>query len=248
MPNFDGGFGFFDVLLLWRRVSTLLPVLSPPNCPRQSTQNLDTVVPRSLARVHVHRPNARLALHLAAPPELAHAPLPHRRLHGVVAPAAAEQVAAVHVLRRTVAGAPLGPEGARGGVAEAVVGRLLHVDEVAGGGEAEPGVAQLEPAPAVHADLGGAVVLVSDVVAWNRAGGVTLEKSDGDGRLCEAHLEVADDFDHLQFDKKDDGIKILSRNLAHNRVKPKISDGSRHMQKVNFQDTRNPTIGKNQLL
>lgn len=60
-------------------------------------------LPVSLARVHVHRADARLALHVAAPVELAVAALLQRGLQSIVSPAAAHQVAAVHAWRGAIA-------------------------------------------------------------------------------------------------------------------------------------------------
>lgn len=72
----------------------LLDVVHPPREARIST---------SLAGVHVHGLRAHLALDVAAPVELAVAALAHRHLLGVVAAAAAHQVAAVHAVRGPVA-------------------------------------------------------------------------------------------------------------------------------------------------
>jgi hypothetical protein len=58
---------------------------------------------RLLAGVNVHRASAGAALDAAAPVELAVASLADRRLLGVVAAAAAQQVAPVQPVRCTVA-------------------------------------------------------------------------------------------------------------------------------------------------
>lgn len=118
--------------------------------------------------MHVHGPDARLALHLAAPLELAMAPLLHGALDGVVPPSAAQQVAAVDVGRSAVAGPALRAQRAHGVVTHAVVGGVLQVHQVVGRGDADLGVAQLQAAASVHADLRGAVVLVAEVVACNK--------------------------------------------------------------------------------
>lgn len=62
----------------------------------------------SLARVHVHRFDARLALDVTAPVEFALAALLDGGLERVVAAPAAHQIAAVHAGRRPVARPPAG--------------------------------------------------------------------------------------------------------------------------------------------
>lgn len=73
---------------------------------------------------------AQLALDLAAPVEGAGAPLDHRDLLGLVAPAAAHQVAAVDADARVVALPAVGAEDPELRVLLAERRRRLHVDEV----------------------------------------------------------------------------------------------------------------------
>lgn len=62
-----------------------------------------------LARMNIHRFDASLALHVAAPVEFALATLLHRRLVSVVASAAAHEIASVHSGRSPIARPPIGP-------------------------------------------------------------------------------------------------------------------------------------------
>lgn len=91
---------------------------------------------------------------------------------GVVAAAAAQQVAALDAVRRHVAGSVARPEGAGLRVGLAEVGRALVVDQVPLCGVLEEVVLdpqRLHPASRLavllHHHLGGAVVLVFQVVA-----------------------------------------------------------------------------------
>lgn len=73
---------------------------------------------------------ALIALHMAAPVELAAALPPPVQLMRVVAAAAAQQIAAVHAVRRPIAEAPIGAQRAETLVLLAVVGRVLQVHKV----------------------------------------------------------------------------------------------------------------------
>lgn len=127
--------------------------------------------PPSLARVNVVDAHALLTADVAAPVEDAVAFLFPLLSSGVVAAAAAQQVAALYSMRRHVADAVSRPEGARLRVRLAEVGRALVVDQVALGGVLEEVVLdpqRLHPAAGLavllHHHLGGAVVLVLQVV------------------------------------------------------------------------------------
>lgn len=106
-----------------------------------------------------------LALDVTTPMELAFASLFDRGLVRVVPSPAAHEVAAVGRSRRPVADAPLGAPGSGQLVGHAVVGRLVDVHQVLGRGQVVAGVADLQLAAVVDLDLGGAVVLVLQVVA-----------------------------------------------------------------------------------
>ena len=121
--------------------------------------------------VHVVHSRALLAADVAAPVEDAVALLLPLLRPRVVAPPAAQQVAAVDAVRREVAGAVAGAEGARLGVGVAEVGRGLVVDQVGVRGRLEVvvlGPQRLHPAAGLlvllHHHLRGAVVLVLHVV------------------------------------------------------------------------------------
>lgn len=73
---------------------------------------------------------APLALDLAAPVEGAGAPLDHRHLLRLVAPAAAHEVAAVDADARVVALPPVGAQDTEFGILLAEGRRRLHVDEI----------------------------------------------------------------------------------------------------------------------
>lgn len=92
----------------------------------------------------VHERRAAFALDVAAPVELAVAPLMLVSLELVVPSAAAHQLAAVHALRCFVAHAALRAQRACGVVAEAVVGAGVDVDQVLGCRGVEPLVHQLQ--------------------------------------------------------------------------------------------------------
>lgn len=127
--------------------------------------------PPSLARVNVIDTHALLTADVAAPVEDAVAFLLPLLSPGVVAPAAAQQVAALYPMRRHVADAVSRPEGARLRIGLAEVGRALVVDQVALSGVLEEVVLdpqRLHPAAGLavllHHHLGGTVVLVLQVV------------------------------------------------------------------------------------
>lgn len=128
--------------------------------------------PPSLACVNVIDAHALLTADVAAPVEVAVAFLFTLLSPGVVAAAAAQQVAALYSVRRHVAHAISSPEGARLGVGLAEVWRALVVDQVALSGVLKEVVLDpqgLHPASGLavllHHHLGGAVVLVLQVVA-----------------------------------------------------------------------------------
>ena len=113
-----------------------------------------------------------LTADVAAPVEDAVALLLAFLSPGVVAAAAAQQVAALDAVRRHVAGPVARPEGAGLRVGLTEVGRALVVDQVALRGVFEEVVLdpqRLHPAPGLavllHHHLRGAVVLVLQVVA-----------------------------------------------------------------------------------
>lgn len=122
--------------------------------------------------MHVVNPHTLLAADVTAPVEDAVALLLALLSPGVVAAAAAQEVAALDAVRRHVADPVASPEraGLRVGLAE--VRRAFVVDQVALGGVLEEGVLDpegLHPAPRLavllHHHLRGAVVLVLQVVA-----------------------------------------------------------------------------------
>lgn len=128
--------------------------------------------PPSLARVNVIDAHALLTADVTAPVEVAVAFLFTLLSPGVVAAAAAQQVAALYSVRRHVADAVSSPEGARLGVGLAEVWRALIVDQVTLSGMLKEVVLDpqgLHPpaglAVLLHHHLGGAVVLVLQVVA-----------------------------------------------------------------------------------
>lgn len=127
---------------------------------------------RLFAGVHVVDPNALLTADVAAPVEDAVAFLLPLLSPGVVASAAAEEVASVDAVGRQVADAVAGPKGAGLGVGVAEVGRALVVNQVSlrrGFEVVVLGPQGLHPAPGLpvllHHHLGGAVILVLHVVA-----------------------------------------------------------------------------------
>ena len=83
-----------------------------------------------LARVKVDHGLARLALHVAAPVELAVTPFHVAYYLRVVPPAAAQKVAAVRSLRCPVAHPTLRAQNAALDIHPAVVGRAMHVHEL----------------------------------------------------------------------------------------------------------------------
>lgn len=109
-----------------------------------------SVWPPSLACVHVVHAHALLTADVAAPVEDAVALLFALLSPGVVAAAAAQQVAALDAVRRHVAGSVTRPKGAGLRVGLAEVRRALVVDQVALGGVLEEVVLDpqsLHPAP-----------------------------------------------------------------------------------------------------
>lgn len=121
------------------------------------------------------RVRAVAAADVAAPVEGAVAALCDALRARAVAPAAAQQLAAVQRGRRAVASSPSGASCAQAATVRAEVGRFLEVDEVVRGGRLVRGVfglqaQQLRPRCAVAAsvavkDAGGAVEAVAQHVA-----------------------------------------------------------------------------------
>jgi len=86
----------------------------------------------SVARVHGELPHARVALHVAAPVELAAAALRRQTRGAGVAAAAAQPPAAVQTRRRRIALPPLGAQAASGRVVVAVLRRGCSEHQVGG--------------------------------------------------------------------------------------------------------------------
>lgn len=133
--------------------------------------------PRCASQTLVQYPRVRAvaAADVAAPVEGAVAALGDALCARAVAPAAAEQLAAVQRGRRTVAGTPGRARCTQASAVCAEVGRLLEVDEVVGGGRLVRGVFRLQAqqfrprgavAPTVAVkDTRGAVEAVAQHVA-----------------------------------------------------------------------------------
>lgn len=120
----------------------------------------------SLAGVDVHRLLAVLALHRAAPLELALALGDALHARGVVAPPTAHDLTAVRPARRLVAHSPGSAQGTCSFVHEAVIRRILKVHQFVLSGLPEALVADCEAcAVLVHGDLDGSVVLLAEVVS-----------------------------------------------------------------------------------
>lgn len=85
---------------------------------------------RLFTRILLYPLVALVALHMAAPVELAATLPPPIQLVRVVAASAAQQIAAVHAVRRPIAEAPVGAQRTETLVLLAVVGRVLQVHKV----------------------------------------------------------------------------------------------------------------------
>lgn len=110
------------------------------------TRTLRGTSPRSASQALVQNASVRAvaAADVAAPVEGAVAALGDALRARAVAPAAAEQLAAVQRGRRAVAGAPCRARCTQASAVCAEVGRFLEVDEIVGGGRLVSGVLGLE--------------------------------------------------------------------------------------------------------
>lgn len=138
---------------------------------QSSSQSIWERRPLSLACVHVIDAHALLAADIAAPVKDAVTLLFALLSPGVVAAAAAQQVAALDAVWRHIADSVARPKGAGLRVGLTEVGRALVVDQVALSGVLEEGVLdpqRLHPASRLtvllHHHLWGAVILVLQVV------------------------------------------------------------------------------------
>jgi len=143
------------------------------------------------------RLGAGLALHVAAPVELALAPLLHSFLDSIVSPPATHQVTPVHPLRVNVAHSALRSKRSDGVVAVTVVRGVLDEHQVVRRWDPEVPPVHFEPTTPCGSNSRGGVVFLLQIVTNFSERGQLLPASDqaaraGDAVALARHLHVGD--------------------------------------------------------